>query len=160
VRVTSPTSVTFRDEFVGVALRAHYRFTWMTRAAVVIDATGVTLSKGGRTLRLDVSADAPFEIRDEDVSQPRASFDAPNPGLRRISVLLTPKKQSHFISVRASLVPLAPSYVLRNSANASRPKRFSHLGRTILNELRKWLGAWNQGVKGVLTRGKGEPCLR
>ncbi len=121
VRVTSPTSVTLRDEFVGLAVRAHYRFTWMTRAAVVIDATGVTLSKGGRTLRLDVSADAPFEIRDEDVSRPRASFDAPNPGLRRISVLLTPLKQAHFISVRASLVPLAPSYVLRNPANASRP---------------------------------------
>lgn len=117
--VTSPTSILLRDEFDGAAVGARYRFSWMTRASVQTDTTGATLRQGGQTLRLDISTDAPFIIINEDASRPRASYDAPNPGLRRISVLLTVKKRSHFIAIRAGLFPLTPNYVLASSVTSS-----------------------------------------
>ena len=103
LRVISPTSILLRDELDGAAPGARYRFSWMTQASVETDATGATLRQHHRTLRLDVSADTPFEIVNEDASHPPASYDAPHPGLRRISVLLTVKNPAHSLEVRATL---------------------------------------------------------
>jgi hypothetical protein len=103
LRVASPTAILLRDEFEGVTPGARYRFTWMTHAAVETDATGVTLRKGGRTLRLAVVADAPFEIVNEDASQPPSSYDARQPGLRRVSILVTAGKPAHVLELRATL---------------------------------------------------------
>lgn len=101
--IPSPTSISLRDTVAGAASGARYRFSWMTRAAVKADATGATLTQNGKTLRLDVAVDAPFAIVDEDASHPPATYDAPQPGLRRISVVFTITKPEHTLAVTARL---------------------------------------------------------
>lgn len=99
VRFADTISIT--DKLTGATPGARYRFSWMTRATVETDATGITLRQNGKTLRLTVHADAPFEIFNEDASRPPAAYDAPQPGLRRIGLLLTVTKPAHTVSVTA-----------------------------------------------------------
>lgn len=102
--VESSTSIRIRDEIEGLAPGARYRFSWMTRASVAPDAAGATLRQNGKTLRLAVTADIPFEIADEDASQPPAAYDAPQPGLRRVSVLFKAAQTTHTLEIRANLL--------------------------------------------------------
>jgi len=103
IRIESPDTISIGDIVTGAAPGARYRFSWMTRAKVETDATGATLRQNGQTLRLDFTADAPFEIVNDDASRPPAAHDAPQPGLRRVSALFTVQNPAHFIEVRASL---------------------------------------------------------
>jgi len=104
LRVTSPNTIELRDTLAGAQPGARYRFSWMTRAAVTTDAAGATFRLKGKILRLDVTADAPFELVNEDVSQPPAAYDAKQPGLRRVSVLFTVSQPVHTLTVTARLV--------------------------------------------------------
>ncbi len=105
LRIDSPNAVSIRDTVAGAAPGSRYRFSWMTRATVETDATGATLRQAGKTLRLEVVADAPFEIVDEDASRPPATYDAPQPGLRRVSVLFTVSAPTHALTVTAQTIP-------------------------------------------------------
>lgn len=109
LRIENTDTLVIRDELAGVAAGAVYRFSWMTRAAVETDADGAVLRQNGKTLRLSVSADADVRIVNEDASQPPTAYDAPLPGLRRLSVLLTVKKPAHAIEIRARLGDTAPA---------------------------------------------------
>lgn len=102
LRIEGDTTFLIRDELEGAKPGARYRFSWMTRARVEIDATGATLHLGGKSLRLAVACDGPFTIVDEDVSHPPAPYDAPQPGLRRVSVLCTLEKPSLALEVRVT----------------------------------------------------------
>lgn len=108
LRIEKTDTLVIRDEFAGVPAGSVYRFSWMTRAAVETDSAGATLRQGGKILRIAVSADAPVRIVNEDASQPPAAYDAPQPGLRRISMLLTVKNPAHTIEIRARLGDSAP----------------------------------------------------
>ena len=58
---------------------------WLTYADVDHDQQSVHLQQNGRHLRLAVDASTPFSIVIRNFAQPGQSFDAPNPGLTRIS---------------------------------------------------------------------------
>jgi Heparinase II/III-like protein len=109
LRITSADTISIRDTVGGAQPGARYRFSWMTRATVETDATGATLRQDGKTLRLDVSADTAFEVVDEDASRPPAAYDAPQPGLRRVSVLFTVAQPEHTLSVTARLLVTSPA---------------------------------------------------
>lgn len=101
--VRIPGGIRVVDELSGAAPGSRYRFSWMTRADVRTDAAGATLTQNGKKLRLDVTADAPFTVADEDCSAPPAPHDAPLPGLRRVSVTFTTTGAAHTITVDARL---------------------------------------------------------
>lgn len=103
LRIESDTTVILRDEIEGAPEGTRYRFSWMTRAAVTVGPDGVDLRKNGKKLRITFLSDASLEIRDEDAAVPPAPYDAPQPGLRRVSVLFTVRKPAHFLQVRATL---------------------------------------------------------
>lgn len=104
LRVMSPASIRIEDRLQGAKPGSRYRFSWMTRAAVTTDATGATLSQDGKTLRLDITADSAFTVVNEDAARPPAPHDAPQPGLRRISVLLPVTGSEHTVTVTARLL--------------------------------------------------------
>ena len=58
---------------------------WLTHAEVNHDQKTVHLRQNGQYLQLVVSASSPFSIVVQDLGQPERSFDAHNPGLKRIS---------------------------------------------------------------------------
>jgi oligo-alginate lyase len=58
---------------------------WLTTAEVDRDNHSVRLHQNGRHLRLEVDASIPLSIVVQDFVQPGQPFDAPNPGLKRIS---------------------------------------------------------------------------
>lgn len=103
LRIEKPDTLVVRDEISGARAGARYRFSWMTTADVATDANGATLRAHGKTLRIDITADAAFEIVNEDATKQLSSFDAPQPGLRRISVLFTVEKPTHFVEVKAAV---------------------------------------------------------
>lgn len=104
LRVESPESISIRDSFEGVAPGSVYRFQWMTFAKVTLSPNGAILEEKDLSLHIEVEADAPFQILDEDASIPPNVWDAPIPGLRRISILLIPEKSTHELIVRAFLI--------------------------------------------------------
>lgn len=101
--VESSDSVVVRDTLAGAKPGAVYRFSWMTLAKVDVTPTGAVLTQDGRTLRLTVTADAPFRVVDEDASVSRNPWDQPPAGLRRVSILFTAEKPEHALVVRAEL---------------------------------------------------------
>jgi hypothetical protein len=73
---------------------------WLTFAEVDHDDRSVLLRQNAKRLRLEVDASTPLSIVVEDFAQPVKSFDAPNPGLKRIS-LVCPASRSGSLRVRA-----------------------------------------------------------
>ncbi len=62
------------------------RSQWLTFADVETDGQAVVLRQNGKHLRLETEASVPLSIIVEDRSPPLRSFDAPNPGLKRLSL--------------------------------------------------------------------------
>lgn len=62
---------------------------WLTRANVEVRGRTVTLHQGKASLTLEIVAPPEVTITVDDVSQPRARYDAPNPGVKRINVRLS-----------------------------------------------------------------------
>ena len=69
------------------AARSPVRATsqWLTFATVERNGPSVVLRQNGKTLRLEVSGTAPVSIDIENIDHPVRWFDAPNPGLKRVS---------------------------------------------------------------------------
>lgn len=76
---------------------------WLTRANVERDGRRILLRQGKRSLLLEVGGDHIDRIEIEDVSEPRQSFDAPNPGLTRITLRSLPSRSGRF-QVEATLL--------------------------------------------------------
>ena len=58
----------------------------LTTADVQQNGSAVILSKNGKRLQIEVVSSDKSSIVIEDFSQPPQAFDAPNPGLKRVSV--------------------------------------------------------------------------
>ena len=63
------------------------RSQWLTFADLEADEHSVLLRQDGKDLRLEAHASAPLSIVIEDIAQPLRRFDAPNPGLKRLSLI-------------------------------------------------------------------------
>jgi hypothetical protein len=61
------------------------RTQWLTTAGVERENRTVILRQGARQLRIACDSDVPGFVEVEDLSQPARSYDAPNPGLTRIT---------------------------------------------------------------------------
>jgi hypothetical protein len=75
---------------------------WLTYAEVDLDQDkqSVRLHQNGRHLRLHLKASSPFSIVIRDFAHPREPYDAPNPGLKRISFVCAASRAG-FIHMRA-----------------------------------------------------------
>jgi hypothetical protein len=84
--LSSDRCVLIQDEWTAAK---DVEVTWqmLTQASeVVVGEDEVRLKQAKESLTLRVLAPADAKIAVEDVSAPRASYDAPNPGLKRITV--------------------------------------------------------------------------
>jgi hypothetical protein len=73
---------------------------WLTYADVDRDKQSIHLQQKDRHLRLEVEASTPFSIVVRDFAQPGESFDAHNPGLKRISFVCS-ASTAGYVRVRA-----------------------------------------------------------
>ncbi len=87
VTLAPDRSVLIQDEWSTAANAVNVTWQMLTEADhVQADENEVHLAAGNATLTLRVLAPAGAKIAVEDVSKPRASYDAPNPRLKRITI--------------------------------------------------------------------------
>jgi hypothetical protein len=95
-------SITLQDDWIAGPKPVEVTFQWLTYADLTIEPRGVILRQSGETLHLRVTASDVVKIETDDLSKPARPSDAPNPGLRRIRILVsTPAGQSGRLSVEA-----------------------------------------------------------
>lgn len=63
---------------------------WMTFASVETQGSSIRLSQNGKSIRIDISCSVDSSITCDDLSLPRRVFDAPNPGLKRVTLVTRP----------------------------------------------------------------------
>lgn len=89
IALQADRSVLIQDEWVAGEQPVAVAWQWLTQADALVDGREVTLTQSGQRLRLRVLSPAQVTIAVEDVSAPRQSYDAPNPGLRRVVVSMS-----------------------------------------------------------------------
>lgn len=92
------------DVVEGLAAGSVYRFTWVTSADVVVAENEAVLSRGGRTLRLDVRGSEPVSARVLDHTALLGLHDTPMPEIKRVEFALVSKGRDMRIEIVASLV--------------------------------------------------------
>lgn len=103
VKLHADRSIWIQDEWKTRDQPAEVTFQWLTYAAVSVKDSTLTLKQDGRSLALRVLTPRDAAIQVEDVSQPRADFDAPNPGLNRISIRVsTPARTDGRLAILAA----------------------------------------------------------
>ncbi len=86
VKLAKDRTIWIQDEWTAKDAPVEAAFQWITRAKVTVEKTSLTLHEEGKTLRVRVVEPAGAKITVEDVSEPKASYDAPNPGVSRIVI--------------------------------------------------------------------------
>jgi hypothetical protein len=95
----------WRDEVGGLAAGTTYRFTWLTTADVETDAARVTLSQGGRRLRIEARGDQPVTISAVAATTLYKKPDTPIPGLKRLEFAITSPGTDFALNLSAALLP-------------------------------------------------------
>ncbi|MBX3741135.1 MAG: heparinase II/III family protein [Akkermansiaceae bacterium] len=86
VRMMPDGRVVIRDEWQAGEKPVSMTFQWLTKAKVTTDSKGALLESGGKSLRLEVTAESPFTVAVQDLSKPANDYDQANPGLKRIVI--------------------------------------------------------------------------
>lgn len=86
VKLSNEGRMWIQDEWTTRDQSVEVTFQWLTRAAVAISGNELTLTQNGKQLNIRVIAPDDAEIEVEEMSQPRADYDAANPDLRRIAI--------------------------------------------------------------------------
>jgi len=79
-------SAVITDRVRGLAAPVNPQWTMLTRADIVTDATGATLSQDGKTLRVDAECSEELQISWETAEKPLRAEDFSHPGLRRLII--------------------------------------------------------------------------
>lgn len=85
-RVTTD-EILLEDTVKGAKPGITLRWAMTTAAAVTINGPQVTLTQGGESLVLEVEGEG-VSLASEDISAPRAEYDAANPGMRQLVLRL------------------------------------------------------------------------
>jgi hypothetical protein len=93
----------WRDEIDGLAAGQTYRFAWLTTADVRTDASGATLTRNGRRLRIDARSDRPMTISTVDAATLYQPADTPVPGLKRIEFAIVSPGSAFTLLLSAAL---------------------------------------------------------
>lgn len=88
VMVLDDKAVLIQDEWKGREQETGYSWQFMTRADVQVDGRKVQLRKDGQSLDLLMLDDSPAVIQVEKAEDLMQPFDAPNPGVKRVSIQL------------------------------------------------------------------------
>ncbi len=78
-----------QDEWTAGATPVEAAFQWITDAVVQVDGSRITLTRNGKSLRLEILEPAGAEIEVVDTGTLLQWFDEPNPGVQRISIRTT-----------------------------------------------------------------------
>ncbi|MBC8010841.1 MAG: heparinase II/III family protein, partial [Burkholderiales bacterium] len=94
--------IAFQDDWTAGSAPVEVTWQFLTHADITVEPRGVLLRQAGETLRLRVLSPETISIKIDDLSQPARPSDAPNPGLRRIRILVrTPAGQPGRLSLLA-----------------------------------------------------------
>jgi len=86
VMVLNDKAVLIQDEWKGRDRDVDYSWQFLTRAGVHVDGRKVQLRKDGKSLDLLVLDDSAVSIKVEKAEDLMQPFDAPNPGVTRVSI--------------------------------------------------------------------------
>lgn len=79
--------IVLQDEWTALPAKpVNVTWQWLTYADAVIDGSCITLRQNNETLTLAIQSPADARLEIEDMSAPRAAYDAPNPKLKRIRI--------------------------------------------------------------------------
>ncbi|OJV22845.1 MAG: hypothetical protein BGO12_03305 [Verrucomicrobia bacterium 61-8] len=84
--VLKDKAVLIQDEWKARDRDVDFSWQFLTRADVQVDGRKVRLTQGGKSLDLLVLDDSPATIKVEQAEDLMQPFDAPNPGVKRVSV--------------------------------------------------------------------------
>ncbi len=87
--VLNDKAVLIQDEWKGSDQETAYSWQFLTRAEIQVTDGKVRLTKDGKSLDLLILDRAPAQINVEKAEDLMKAFDAPNPGVKRVSICLS-----------------------------------------------------------------------
>ena len=105
VASTGTGGVRVLDEVDGLPAGTVYRFTWMTKAEVVIEPSGVVLRESGRAFRITVSEGSAFTTSVRDAAALLTPIDTPMPEIKRVEFAVISTGTGFSFEITVSLIP-------------------------------------------------------